>query len=159
MVKYAAYDDDGIWGVGDTEEQAKFEGEGFLKCTCTDAATKEVDEEAFKRMAEELKIAKLSDDLFERIIAENAGTNDLTVHKSDVPFLLHDESGELVFDEDYVPEEEEGEEEDDEDDADGEDDGDEASEDAPDGAQDPQSAHDAGVPSDFSQTPPNLNEQ
>jgi hypothetical protein len=87
--KIAAYDDDGIWGVGDTEEQARAEAEGFVRECYT--GDKEKGEEACRA----LKTAPVSDDLLARATAGG----ELHINYTDYPFLLNDE-GVLVFDED-----------------------------------------------------------
>jgi hypothetical protein len=104
-MKIAAYDDDGIWGVGDTQEQADAEADGFLReaasHTINDVLT--LDEEAYKSMKEEIKFAPVSDDYLERALADDPDTAEgatrITINYSDYPFMLN-EDGVLVFDED-----------------------------------------------------------
>lgn len=85
MAKFAAYDDDGIWGVGDTQEQARAEAEGYLKDVL--AGT---DEE--ETACNNLKTAPMSDDLL-RAVLELDGCAPIT----DVMFSV-DDDGTLVLD-------------------------------------------------------------
>jgi hypothetical protein len=104
-MKIAAYDEDGIWGVGDTAEKAIEEATGTL-----------IDMDAADDIPN-LKTAPISDELLEKI--SNADDPKMAAPIAEFPFILNAD-GVLVEDE---PEEAEGEEEEDDDD-DGEDDDD-----------------------------------
>lgn len=99
MAKFAAYDDDGIWGVGDTAEQARGEAEGYLKDVL--AGTSEID-----TALDDLKTAPMSDELL-RVVLELDGCAPIT----DVQFSRSDD-GILTLDAPYsegAPENEEEE--------------------------------------------------
>jgi len=94
MTKIACYDDDGIWGVGDIEEQARAEAEGFVRGCYPD------DEEAANKAVADLKVAQISDDLINRAAGEEGTLSGrVTINYTDIPFKL-DEDGVLVFDQD-----------------------------------------------------------
>lgn len=79
--KFACYNPDGIWGVGDTRDQARYEGEGFLKDKFADQR-----DTALARMLGSLEIAPIDDGLLQDVI----------VHGPGFPlFALH--GGRLVF--------------------------------------------------------------
>lgn len=100
MTKIAAYDDDGIWGVGDDESTAKQKASDYLNdLLASDELADAMDD---------LKFAPMSADLYDKLVALD--TNE-AADKDDLPFVVS-ESGELVSDDsdsDDVAEEEEGE--------------------------------------------------
>jgi hypothetical protein len=66
--KYAAYSADGIWGAGDTPEQALAEAEGYL----TDLFANRRDP-ALRRTLEGLAVAPISEELLASVIHFGAG--------------------------------------------------------------------------------------
>jgi hypothetical protein len=63
MTKYAIYDDDGIWGVGNTEEQARAEAKGFF----ADGSS----EEDARVLVQVMKCAPMSEELASEISMDN----------------------------------------------------------------------------------------
>lgn len=92
-MRLAAYDNEGIWGVGDTIEQARAEAEGFIIECFPD------DPDGAKAAIEELKEAPISEDLLRRIITFNEadGPSKLFCNYTDLPYTIA-ATGELVFD-------------------------------------------------------------
>lgn len=88
-MKIAAYDDDGIWGVGDNEEQARAEAEGFMRGCFVD------DPDEAQAQIDALQIAPISDDLLAKATEVDRGGK-ITIDQIDFPHHLVD--GVLVFD-------------------------------------------------------------
>lgn len=102
MTKIAAYDDEGIWGVGDTEEQARAEAEGFIKDN--------VPAESQQAEIDKLTFAPISDDLIALLVDDEGNASPTS--KDDAPFVL-DPDGTLIPDPENAGEEVEEDDDDD----------------------------------------------
>ena len=92
MTKIAAYDDDGIWGVGNTQEQAKAEAEGFLR----DSFEEDEGEDGYLAAIAALKFAPIADEFLAMITGYNV--IGIWASTEDFPYKLAD--GVLEFDAD-----------------------------------------------------------
>jgi hypothetical protein len=88
----AAYDDDGIWGIGPTREQAEAEAVGFLNTARIDNLDAAI---------ANLKFAPISDDFLDDATGGD-DTGEVTIARVDHPFKLDDE-GVIVSDPDWDP--------------------------------------------------------
>lgn len=94
MTKIAAYDDTGIWGVGDNEEQAKAEAEGFIK--------ESMPEDEQQAEIDGLKTAPISDDMLALLVDEDGNPSPCSI--DDAPFIV-DPDGTLIPDPENAGEE------------------------------------------------------
>lgn len=90
MSKIAAYDRDGIWGLGDTEEQARAEAEGSIR----DMLPESMHEEEIGK----LQTAPVSEALLAQIDAliNDDTYKDVWISKGDLDFAFDTDAGELV---------------------------------------------------------------
>ncbi len=96
MHKIAAYDADGIWGVGDTEDQARAEADGFIRGLFDDP-----NDEVAESTIRALRCSPISDEMVGEMHLYGAGFEffalvDGMLVPSDAPFSVTREAQALL---------------------------------------------------------------
>ncbi len=91
MTLIAAYDDEGIWGVGDTAEKAREEALGFIN--------EYIPESQRETEIAKLKFAQMSEELVEALDELVEDYDGVAINIDDLAFTLDPATGELVPDE------------------------------------------------------------